>query len=93
MVEARAPIFFGDAPDGFDEAARLEAIECLVQRAVDQLEIAVRPLLQPVGDRIAVERAKRERLEDEHLEVAAQNREGKRSWLRHRRRALYTGTV
>jgi hypothetical protein len=46
-------------------------------------------MLEPVRDGVAVERTGGQRLEDEDLEVTAED--GK--WLGHGRPAIYTGTV
>jgi len=60
--QQRTAIVRACAPLGFDEATRLEPIQCLIERAVDQLERAASRSLEPIRDLVAVHRAPGQRL-------------------------------
>jgi len=76
VVVARAAIVLGDAPHGADESSLLETIERLIERAIDELEVAPGGLLEPIGDLEAVHRAPAERLEHEDIEGTAKHGKG-----------------
>ena len=69
-IKLGAAIVFGSSPFGFEEATKLEAMECWIERAFFYFEELLGGLVNPLGDGVAVLRAPDERLEDEHLERA-----------------------
>src|SRR4051794_37737483 len=56
-VVARAAIVLGDAPFGADAATVFEAVERLVQRRVDDAELAAGAVVDPLAEREAVQGA------------------------------------
>jgi len=75
-IEARAPVGVRDSPLGFDESCALEPVEGLVERGVFDGEVAVAALVNDLGDAVAVERFRAERLEDQHVDGALQQAHG-----------------
>jgi len=91
-VQLRATTQLGLTPFGFQPAAPLHPIERRIQRSLFDDDGVVRGVLDERGDRIPVQRAAGQRLEDEGVESAVQQRIGRlRSQVRLRQ--LVTKTV
>src|SRR5688500_18975966 len=71
-VVLRAAVVLRHAPLGVDRAGVLEATERLVERGVDDTEVAVGALVDPLAEGEAVHRLAGERTEDEKVECAVQ---------------------
>src|SRR4030095_8012308 len=80
-VKARPALVLGLAPLARDEALVLEAIQRRIERALLDAEALLRDLLDAEQDAVAVERAERNGLEDQHVERPLQQF----GWLAHRR--------
>ena len=72
-VVARAAVVLGDLPLGSNQALALEPVERGIERALPELQHALGPLLDPLGDAPAVHRLELQRLEHEHVERALQD--------------------
>jgi hypothetical protein len=72
-VVAGAPVIGRDAPLRLDEILALEAIEGGVKRALAELQHALGPLLDPLGNAPTMHRLELQRLEDEHVQRSLQD--------------------
>src|SRR5262245_44225975 len=72
LVVLRATVVLGVAPLAGDPVVLLEAMEGGVEGALFDKQLAVGDALDPLGDGVAVPRAPREGLEDQHIERAAE---------------------
>ena len=70
LVVAGAPVVLARAPLGAEPAASFHALQRLIERAVVDAERAVRALLEPGRDGVAVHGAPAERFENEEVERA-----------------------
>src|SRR5581483_5755045 len=71
-VVLRAAVVLGQAPLGVDRTGVLEPIQRLVERRVDDAEIAAGALVDPLADGEPVHRLPGERAEDEQVERAVE---------------------
>src|SRR5215510_1330955 len=70
LVVLRTPVVVGRAPARLDPAAPLEPVERRVERSLLDLQRGAGDLMEPLGDRPAVLRLERDRLENEEVEGA-----------------------
>ena len=75
FVVPRPSIVVARAPLGGEPAAAFHALEGLIERAVVDAERAVRAVLEPGGDGVAVHRAPAQCFEDEEVEGALEERQ------------------
>ena len=73
-VELRAAVVVRRAPLGLQQAAHFEPVQRRIQRALLDLQHVARRLLDELRDRVAVHRAAADRLQDQHVERARQER-------------------
>ena len=71
-VEARAAVVRGDVPLGLNQTLPLQPVERRIERALPELQHALGPLLNPLGDAPPVHRLELQRPEHEHVERALQ---------------------
>src|SRR5262245_12222700 len=69
-VVAGTPAVLGDVPVRLDETLALEPVEGRVERPLAELQHALGPLLDALGDAPAVHRLELQCLEPEHVECA-----------------------
>src|SRR5689334_12234039 len=72
-VELRALALLGVPPHALHPRALLEAVQRGVERTVEHAEGLAGALADPARDAVAVARAPRQRLEDQHVERAEQD--------------------
>src|SRR6185503_3422650 len=68
----RSAVVVGESPLRNNRLAALEAMECLVERRIDDHQLALGSLFDPFSDRVAVFGAPGERLENQNVECAVQ---------------------
>src|SRR5687767_6336111 len=71
-VIAGAAVVCGDLPLGSNQVLPFEPVQRRIERALPQLEHALRPLFDALGDAPPVHRLELERLEHQHVERALQ---------------------
>src|SRR5580765_5531462 len=69
-VIACAAVVLGELPLGSNQALPLETVERRIERALPELQNALGPLLDPLGDAPSVHRLELQGLQHEHVEGA-----------------------
>jgi hypothetical protein len=78
-IEARLPVVLRSAPFGSYRAAKLQAVESRVERAVFHLKHIVGPALDRVGDGVTMGGSGEKSLEDKKVESALEHLAVKRA--------------